>query len=281
MIIDFHTHTFPDLIAPNAIKSLGAAAHVTPSLDGTRGGLSDSMKDSGVDISVEFSVATNPRQVPKLNELVIADAEVDNGIITFGSMHPGYDEYESEIDRLAGAGVKGIKIHPVYQKCAIDDEKFLRIFRSCVEHDMIVVTHAGYDIGFPGVDLCGPVACRNVMDKVPDLKFVLAHMGGWKQWDEVKEVLSDTPAYIDTAFSLGSIVPIQDENYYTDDQLRLLSKEQFLSMVEVFGPDRILFATDSPWAGQPETLSFIRNAGLDPDTEAKILGDNAKRLLGK
>ena len=39
MLIDFHTHVFPDALAPRAIASLAAQAGETPSTDGTVAGL--------------------------------------------------------------------------------------------------------------------------------------------------------------------------------------------------------------------------------------------------
>ena len=43
MVIDFHTHVFPDRIAERAIEKLSLAAHLHPFLDGTAGALLASM----------------------------------------------------------------------------------------------------------------------------------------------------------------------------------------------------------------------------------------------
>ena len=49
MVIDFHTHSFPEKLAKRAILSLSRASHTVPFTDGTAEGLSDSMREAGID----------------------------------------------------------------------------------------------------------------------------------------------------------------------------------------------------------------------------------------
>ena len=68
MVIDIHTHTFPDKIAAGAIAKLQASSHTIPFTDGTNAGLAASMARAGVDASLILPVATNPRQVRHVND---------------------------------------------------------------------------------------------------------------------------------------------------------------------------------------------------------------------
>ena len=43
--------------------------------------------------------------------------------------------------------------------------------------------------------------------------------------------------------------------------------------------DRILFATDSPWSGQKESVEYFRKMDLTEAEKTQILGENAKKLL--
>ena len=52
MLIDFHTHAFPDALASRAMSSLGGRVDFAPTSDGTVSGLIKSMDEDGVDISV-------------------------------------------------------------------------------------------------------------------------------------------------------------------------------------------------------------------------------------
>lgn len=278
MIIDFHTHTFPKKIVVRTIEYLSQKAHMAPSLEGTGEGLLSSMEKAHVDYCVTFGVATKPEQVPALNDIAIKNVGHPK-FIYFGAMHPHYPNKISELHRLKAAGVKGVKIHPVYQECPMACPNFISIYKECVKLDMIVLTHAGYDVGFPGSDYCGPLEAKKAMDEVPDLKLVLAHMGGWKQWDEARELLSGYPVYLDTSFSWGGIRPNPGENHYTKEELLLMNKEEFLKTIDTFGYERILFGTDSPWTDQAESIDFIRSLDLLPDQTNAILGENAKKLL--
>lgn len=67
MIIDFHTHIFPDKIAGATIEKLSKASDSKAYTDGTKDGLQKSMEESGVDISVVLPVATKPQQFLSIN----------------------------------------------------------------------------------------------------------------------------------------------------------------------------------------------------------------------
>lgn len=280
MIIDMHTHVFSDKIAAAAVEKLSRVSRTPAFTDGTVGGLQRSMDAAQIDLSVILPVATNTSQVEKINSSAAALNEhfAGKGVFSLGSIHPEFLNWRAELSRVKNFGLKGIKIHPVYQATDLDDVKFLRILDRAAELDLIVVTHAGLDIGFPGVVRCSPQMARRVVDTVGNFKFVLAHMGGWKNWRDVPEILGDTKIFIDSSFSTGNIIPRSDFAWSVDD-LKLLDAAQFMKFVEVFGADRILFGTDSPWTEQDTSLEFIRALPLAVADKNKILGLNAKRLL--
>ena len=168
MIIDIHTHTFPEKIAAKAIGKLSLAAHCKTHTDASIPGLIRSMERSGVDRSVLAPVATSPQQVEKINDAAAANCEAfeNQGILSFGCIHPEYENYRDELARIQALGLKGIKIHPVYQGMDIDDVRFLRILDRAAELGLVVLTHGGQDIGFPGVVHVSPAMCRHVMDQI-------------------------------------------------------------------------------------------------------------------
>ena len=158
MIIDFHTHTFPDPIADAAIDRLSRQANITAYTCGTAAGLLLAERAAGVDRSIILPVATKPEQVHHINDYAAAHnkhAFVTN-MFSFGCIHPDYEDWKQELDRLAAANMRGVKIHPAYQQTDLDDPKYLRILERAGTLGLIVVTHAGYDIGFPGCACCTP-----------------------------------------------------------------------------------------------------------------------------
>ena len=279
MIIDFHTHIFPDKIAASTLETLSGKSHTQPFTDGTLNGLIQSMKNFGVDYSVILPVATKPSQVIKINENAaqINENFFDEGIISFAAIHPDFENFRAELSRVKSLGFKGIKIHPVYQDTNLDDKKFLRIFDRAAELDLIAVTHAGLDIGFPGMIRCTPKMSRHVVEEIGEFKFVLAHMGGWKNWDEVLIELADVNVFIDTAFSIG-LIP-DKKNFYTPEELKMLDVEDFMKLYKIFGADKILSGSDSPWDSQGTPIDFIKKLPIDTVDKNKILGINAAKLL--
>lgn len=281
MVIDIHTHTFPDKIAARTIETLSRTSKSVAFTDGTTNSLSDSMKKSGVDVSVVLPVATRPEQVEKINDFAARTNEkfFERGIFSLGCIHPDFTNFKTELSRIKNLGLKGIKIHPVYQATDLDDKKFLRIFYRAAELDLIVITHAGLDIGFPGVVRCSPEMSRNVVETIGDFKFVLAHMGGWKNWDAVQKILAGTNVYLDTAFSFGKIIPRPD-CVWQPAELEMLNEKNFLDLCKIFGFDKILFGTDSPWSSQKDSVEFVKNLPIPEEDAKKILGENALNLFG-
>lgn len=278
MIIDFHTHTFPDKIAAFAIDKLKRASKTVPFSDGTANGLKASMAAAGIDYSVVLPVATNPLKTVSMNDLSIRMTEQE-GLIYFGCIHPDTENAEAELLRIAQAGIKGIKIHPVYQGVDIDDVRFLRILNKAGELGLIVLMHAGDDIGFPGVVRCSPEMTARALRQVGPLKLVLAHMGGWRNWERVADCFSQTSVMLDASFSLGSLTPLEPGDY-SQEEARMLDTEAFMSLVKAFGAQRILFGSDSPWADQAQYLAKVSALPLDGAEKEAILGGNAVRLLG-
>ena len=279
MIIDFHTHTFPEKIAAGALEKLRAASGTVSFTDGTDKALVDSMSAAGIDFSVVLPVATNPAKVAHINEIA-SSLDGKDGLIRFGCMHPDVSDIEGEIEHIAALGLKGIKIHPVYQGIDIDDDKFVRILYACGEAGLTVVTHAGLDIGFPGVVHCSPAMCRRALSLAGPVKLVLAHMGGWRCWDEVAENVADTSAYIDTSFSLGRLTPLPDDGRYSDDELQMMDGEEFTSLVRAVGAERVLFGTDSPWSDQKKSVCDVAALPLSDAEKEMIFSSNARGLLG-
>ena len=63
MIIDFHTHVFPEKIAERTIEKLSfVSGGLIPQTNGTLKSLKELMNKDGVDKSVTLSIATNEKQ---------------------------------------------------------------------------------------------------------------------------------------------------------------------------------------------------------------------------
>lgn len=263
MIIDFHTHIFPDKIAARSIEQLQIASGVTASTDGTLQGLLDSMDKNGVDLSVILPVVTKPLQFDSVNTFAAKVNELYNGkLISFGGIHPDSEDFKAELDRIKELGLPGIKIHPDYQGVMIDDKRYIDIIRYADELGLIVLVHAGIDIGLPQPVHCPPDKMKYVIDTIKPSKLVLAHMGGWKQWKEVYELLAGEDVFFDTSFTFD----------YIDEDM-------FLDLLHKHGCNKILFATDSPWSDSKYTADKINKLPITDEEKEAIMYRNACKLL--
>ncbi|MBR6185335.1 MAG: amidohydrolase family protein [Clostridia bacterium] len=283
MPIDFHTHVFPDQIAQKAICKLQAASHTRPFTDGTARGLAASMKRAGIGLSVVLPVATSARQVPGINDAAkrMNERAGVTGILSFGGMHPDLEGWEAEMERIRELGLPGVKLHPPYQHVDADDERVVRIVKKAGELGLMVITHAGLDVGLPGNRCSTPEKLRRLSERAPDTVLILAHMGGWRCWKEAEALLRDTGVYLDTSFSLGSMTESGDGYYQTPEELRLLEEEGFLRLVDRFGAHRILFGTDSPWGDQEAAVSLFEALALPEEDKQAIFSLNAQKLLNR
>lgn len=266
MVIDFHTHIFPDALAPRARQALmdntaKFGNYYTALTAMTRDSLIEHMDLWGVDISVIQPVITKPSQTVTTNTWA-ADAAGDR-IVAFGGVHPDTDDYKRDIDLVASLGLKGIKLHAEYQGFYPDEMRMLRIYDYAFSKGLIVLHHAGYDPGMPPPFRSTPERFAKVLDEMKGGTLVLAHLGGQSMWDEVENHLVGREVYFDTAMGF-----------------ECFSSEQFLRIVKNHGADKILFATDSPWSNASRELAVFRGLDMDEAEKEMILEHNARRLLG-
>lgn len=266
MVIDFHTHIFPEKIAARTIEKLENIANVKAFTDGREQSLLASMEEAEVDLSVVLPVVTRPEQFDTVNQFAACLNEKYEGkkrrLLSFGGIHPDTLNYKRELRIIKDLGLQGIKLHPDYQNMYFDDIKYMRILDYASELGLVSVVHAGVDIGYPENVRCTPQRIRRVLDEVAPEKLVLAHYGSFDLWEDVERLIAGRNVYLDTAYIFGFI---EDEIF-----LRILKKH---------GVDRILFATDSPWSGQKESLDYLRQLAITEEERDKILGENAEKLI--
>lgn len=271
-IIDFHTHCFPDALAPRAMAQLtanAAACGYIPHTDGTVAGLLASMDTAGITRSVVCNIATNARQMHKVNEFALETAKTHPRLIPLGSLHPSAPvaELEAEVERLVAAGIPGIKIHPDYVGVELDDPAFSPILELCQDRGLFVITHAGFDPVAPDHIHATPAMLRRILSDYPRLNLVAAHTGGFDEESGVLELLCGTRIYLDT--SLAAVRQARGQAW----------GESCAAILRAHDPRRLLFATDSPWSTPAEELAFLRSVGLDDKTTEMILHENAERLM--
>jgi predicted TIM-barrel fold metal-dependent hydrolase len=262
MLIDFHTHAFPEKIASRAMGALShAAGGLRPQTEGTAASLLARMDEDGVDIAVVQSIATNPQQQSKVNDFAM-ELNAHDRLFAFGSVHPDAPDAIEELERISQAGLKGVKLHPEYQGFYANDEKMKPIYRKISDLGLITLFHAGTDIGFPPPYHAMP---EHILGALRWLEgpVVAAHWGGAGCGPEVVEKLCGENLYFDLSFGYG-----------------VISKPVAQQIIDTHGPDRLLFGSDLPWHRPQWELRLLDSLTLSDSDREKILHQNAENLLG-
>ena len=261
MLIDFHTHCFPQKIAQMAIDKLSfVSGGLEYHTDGTVEGLKQSMQKNGVDISVVLNIATNAKQQKNVNDFA-ASINNEKDIFAFGSVFPDATDALYELERIKAMGLKGVKLHPDYQGFYVDDPKLKPIYRKISELNLITVFHAGFDYGFAPPYKATPERLK-VAISCFDSPVVAAHWGGLNCNQEVLDLLAGENVYFDISFGY-SMLP----RYYAE------------KILEKHGADKILFGTDTPWHTPKMEMTLLNNLEIPSKELEKICSGNAKKLL--
>lgn len=260
MIIDFHTHCFPEKIAERAIAQLSKnSGGLIPQTDGTPSGLLKIMKECGVTASCIMNIATNPHQMHAVNDFA---CEINSAeLIAFGSIHPDASDWEEELERIKAMGLLGVKLHPDYQRFFADEDRMKPIYRKISSLGLVTLFHAGFDYGFPPPYHCMPTSAVKALAQF-ESPVVLAHWGGIDCNLEVLDKLCGLPVYFDTSMGYGCIAPAIQKK-----------------IIEKHGVDRLLFGSDCPWHNPEWEIRNLESLGLSESELDKIYYKNAKELL--
>ncbi len=264
MYIDIHTHAFHPKIAHKAVDHLNSFYSITCSGDGTIANLLERESEAGLEKCVVLCAATAPAQViPANNYAISLQKEHPDQVIAFGTVHPGYDNWESELARIKAAGIRGIKLHPDFQSFWLDDPRLLPIFEAA-QKDFVFEIHIG-DRTSPEKNPSCPYKLASILRQFPGIRVIAAHFGGYRMWSHALEVFSDN-RFENLWFDTSSTTPFA-------------TPELAHKLLNTFPRERILFGTDWPLYDPVEELQRLQNLGGLKDSEMEVIMSNASALL--
>ncbi|WP_374281914.1 amidohydrolase family protein [Desulfovibrio sp.] len=264
MYIDIHTHAFHPKIAHKAVDHLNSFYSITCSGDGTIANLLERESEAGLEKCVVLCAATAPAQViPANNYAISLQREHPDQVIAFGTVHPGYDNWESELARIKAAGIRGIKLHPDFQSFWLDDPRLLPIFEAA-QKDFVFEIHIG-DRTSPEKNPSCPYKLASILRQFPGMRVIAAHFGGYRMWSHALEVFSDN-RFENLWFDTSSTTPFA-------------TPELAHKLLNTFPRERILFGTDWPLYDPVEELQRLQTLGGLSDSEMEIIMSNASALL--
>lgn len=253
-VTDSHTHIFPDKIAEKARDNV-SKYYKSPMF--TCGKLSNLYKTrqeiySGRAVAKQLvcSPAITPSQTADINTFIASVCQKDESLIGFGTMHRDNKNYKSEILRIKSLGLKGMKFHPDFQKTNMDDPKLIEIYKEAANAGLPVLLHMGDKImRYSSAD-----KLKNILDAVPNLKVIAAHMGGYMHWREAYD-----------------IIPVCDRLFFDiSSTLDFISAADARKMLDKFGTDKVFFGSDFPICNPVEELKKLDALGLNEADRRRI-----------
>jgi predicted TIM-barrel fold metal-dependent hydrolase len=175
----------------------------------------------------------------------------------------------NEIERCAANGIRGVgELRPDIQMLKLDNKEYMQPFvDAMVKNKMILLTHSSEPVGhgYPGKGSVWPQMLYSFIYNNPELTVVCAHWGGglpfYALMPEVEKVLENV--YFDSAAS-----PF------------LYNPKIYAQVAGLVGEDKILFGSDYPLMPQSRVIKEILLQDLTDLAKMKILGENARKLLG-
>ena len=256
---DIHAHIFPPHVAEKVIAHLEGYYGFKWAGSGVFEDLISSMDEAGVARCNIFSCATKPEQVETANNyLASLQEKFPDRFTCFGTMHPEYAASGRELKRLRSLGLRGLKIHPDFQRFHIDDPKMIRIY-DLVGDSMPMLFH----VGDPYQDFSAPKRLGRVLDMMPGLKIIAAHLGGYRAWEEGKRYLVGRSLWLDTSSTVG-----------------YLPAAEARKIILAHGCSKVLWGSDYPAVRHEQAVADIRQMKLTGEQEEQIFFRNAEILLG-
>lgn len=191
-------------------------------------------------------------------------------------------DIESQVQRAAELGFKGLKLHPNAQDFAINDPIAMRAYGAAERHGLFVTFHSGVHqsrLRDTRVLLFDEVAWA-----FPKLRFTMEHVGGYHFFEEALAVLFNhvpppwAPGKCNVFAGLSSIFSQETNRFW------YLGEERLRELIAQIGVSQMVFGLDFPYNKEKETmlgLTTIRERlGLSEADVALVTGGNLRRELG-
>jgi uncharacterized protein len=283
MIIDCHAHIYSQAIIDNVLRIDGLARFLHLDVKAVAGRtdpavLKSEAEAAGVQACLLLPVAS-ASGVRETNDQFIKMVEDDGDLFTAGAIHPSIPYLAEELEKLSSHGIRALKLSSFTQKFDLESEETIRLFEKIQAENIarkqqffvILDTFYQADLFFRASKdyLTTPKKLNRLAAQFPEIDFVAAHMGGLAApFSEIEKQL--TPR----------------ENLYLDtsNAAHMLSRQEFIRLITIHGPERILFGTDWPWFSHKEESAFIggllKEAGFSLLEQSQVFSGNISRLLG-
>ncbi len=282
MVIDSHVHIFSSRIVNNVARIDGLAETLHLETDKAEKRcdirfLENQMQAAGVAAALLLPTAPAPK-VEAVNSEFIHNSEKSEKLFTAGTLHPAFSNTAQELERLRQNRIKALKFSTFSQGFRLVSEESFRMFHRIQQfndetrHGFFIVldtfARSHQYFGTDPAHTTTPALTARVVRNFPRLNFIAAHMGGLKaSFDEIEMHLTKRDnLYLDTS-----------------NAAHTLSEKEFITLLRMHGPEKILFGTDWPWFHPQAERGIIDTlagrAGFGSKDKDLVFAQNSQRLL--
>lgn len=217
------------------------------------------MDEAEISVSVIFTIVGLIQNFRAHNdELAEIVARYPDRLVGLGSVNPWYgEEAVDEVRRcFTELGLAGLKLHPWFTGFLVNSPSMDPICEVAAEFDKPIFLHTGTPPGSAPLQV-GILASRH-----PNVTFVMAHLGLpdlW--WEAVAAAQRHRNIYLETAGAHSLSIA---------------------RAVELLGPERVLFGSDSPFGGRNNVFfqrDKIRMLDFPEQDLIQIMSLNAAKVF--
>lgn len=208
-------------------------------------------------------------------------------LVGFFMLNPSAADAAERISRALGElKLRAVCLFPAMHHYRLDDERVVATFEAAAARGAAVFVHCGVlsvgvrkKLGLPSpfdFRLGNPLALSAVANRFPKVPVIIPHFGAGFFREALMALDQCENIYLDTSST----------NSWVRYHPGLTLEGVFRQALEVAGPDRLLFGTDSSffprgWQRQvfERQRQVLESAGADESAQSKILGGNFDRLF--
>lgn len=204
------------------------------------------------------------------NDAIIALADKHPQVVPVATVHP-YDGQAAldEVTRVAGRGVKVLKIHPHTQKFDAADPRVLALVRHAGAQGMTVLMDNANIL--PG----DSERLFNLALQAPKTKFIFAHIGGmnFRFWNMLALARTADDFFADNVYFDISATAV----LAVDSPI----EPEFVWTLRNVGIDHVLLGSDYPQLRLGKAVDALERLDLTAEEKARIRSGNARKLFGR
>lgn len=266
-VVDAHVHIFPDFLFDAVwgwFDQFGWPVRYRLYTEA----LIEFLLRHGIRHVVALQYAHKPGMATELNRYMARLVRKNSAVTGMATVFPSESGARDILEASFRDGLKGVKLHSHVQCFEMDSPGMHEIYRTCSDHDLPLLIHAGREPKSPAYPcdsykICHWMHVERVLLNYPDLKLVVPHLGA-DEFEAYRRLLDRFDnLWLDTTMVLADYLPIANP-----------------PDINSMRPDRLMFGTDFPnipyaWDRELRRLDAV---GMEANSLRQVLSENAVAL---